>query len=76
MSKKCETNGERISLCEELEKLSQADNKISKITMVYNGNIQDEFIGQITYKYGRKKSEEFAFSFCPCCGGNIKGVRR
>ena len=70
---KCSINDGRITLCKELDTLfKKHDSKIEKVTVVIMNDIQDEFIGQVSFKYGRKKKEIVALSFCPFCGGNLR----
>jgi hypothetical protein len=70
---KCEINNGKITLCKNLSELfSKYDSKIEPVNMVHMSNWKDSFIGAVTFKYGRKKSEIVKLSFCPFCGGNLK----
>ncbi len=70
--KKCSIIHGKITLCKKLNHLLENhDSKIEKITMVSASNLSDEFIGGISFRYGRKKNDIFNLSFCPVCGGNL-----
>jgi len=69
---KCNIQNVKITLCSELELLISKDTKFEKVTYAFMGNLSEEFIGEITYRYGRKKHDLVALSFCPICGGGLR----
>lgn len=73
MSKKCNIKNGEIGLCEELyHVVNNLDTKIQKVNMARMGELGRDYIGAITFRYGRKKNDLVALSFCPICGGAIR----
>jgi len=72
-NEKCNIILGEITLCEELYHLvTNLDTKIEKVNMVHMKDINYDFIGAITFRYGRKKNDIIALSFCPICGGKLR----
>ena len=68
----CKIENDEITICEVLDTLFRKhDSKIEKVNTVRMSDASKDFIGQITFRYGRKKNEIVALSFCPFCGGNL-----
>jgi hypothetical protein len=68
----CKIENGKITLCKELEELFlKYDTQIQPVDMVQMSNVHIVFIGAVTFKYGRKKSEIVKLSYCPFCGGNL-----
>ena len=73
MSNKCNINKGTITLCKELFHVTtNLDTKIEKVIMVHMNDVKNDFIGAVTFRYGRKKNDIVALSFCPICGGELR----
>lgn len=69
----CKIEDEKITLCKELNHLTNIDNKFNKetyIIVVDIPNMDKEYLGAISYRYGRKKNDILGLSFCPVKGFN------
>jgi len=71
--KRCKIENGKITLCKELYHITtNLSTKIEKVTMVRMSDVENDFIGAITFRYGRKKHDIVALSFCPICGGGLR----
>jgi len=70
---KCNIKNGEIKLCKEMYNLTtNMDTKIEKVTCVRMNDIERDFIGSVTFRYGRKKFDLVALSFCIFCGGELR----
>ncbi len=64
-------DGKIVSFCPDMKKLLEFDNRVNAKVMVNLSDIQNEWVGAITYKYGRKATDEIAMSYCMFCGNKL-----
>jgi len=71
--KKCYIKNGEIKLCKELYHVTtNLNTKLERVEMCYMSEADKGFIGAITFRYGRKKNDIVAISFCPICGGELR----
>lgn len=72
-NRKCSIKKGEITLCKELyHATTNLDTKLERANMVQMNDLQRDYIGAITFRYGRKKYDIIAISFCPICGGELR----